>query len=298
LQVLPICHTGFPELRLCIVVSQAKAFDSLRSFLRKFLMKTSFAAATAVLIATTVAGFAADLPVKAAPYFAPPPVFSWTGFYVGGNAGYGWGNANDSTALGGAWLVDGTRDNLILSPLGNGQLHPNGFTGGIQAGYNFQAGQWVTGIEADANYFGLKGQFSRTVTNAFSGSPYTFASSFESDWLVTVRPRIGYAFGHLLVYATGGLAVANQRPSQNITQLNLVFTEAGSVSKTTVGWTAGAGVEYAFDNRWSVKAEYLYVDPGSVSFSTSGDTDSTYTGSHSAHLKVNIVRAGLNYHFN
>jgi outer membrane immunogenic protein len=260
-------------------------------------MKTSLAAATAVLIATTAAGFAADLPVKAAPRFAPP-VFSWSGFYVGGNAGYGWGDANNATGLGGDWLTDGTRDNLIVGPPVNEQLRPNGFTGGIQAGYNFQAGQWVTGIEVDANHFGLKDQFSRTVRNAFSGSSYTLTSAFESDWLVTVRPRVGYTFGHLLVYATGGLAVAHQKASQNITQLNLVFTEAGSVSKATVGWTAGAGAEYAFDNRWSVKAEYLYVDAGSVSFSTIGDTQDRYTASHSAHLKANIARVGLNYHFN
>lgn len=258
-------------------------------------MTTSLAAATAVLIATTVAGFAAGVPVKAVSDTAS--AWSWAGLYVGGNAGYGWGHANDATVLGGAWPTDGTGDSLILDPLGNGKLHPNGFTGGIQAGYNFQAHQWVTGIEVDANYLGLRDRFSTTVTNALSGDSYALASSFASDWLVTVRPRVGYAFGHLLAYATGGLAVATQKASQNITQLNLVFSEAGTVSKTTVGWTAGAGAEYVFANRWSVKAEYLYVDAGSVSFSSIGDTIGTYTGSHSVHLKTNIARAGLNYHF-
>jgi outer membrane immunogenic protein len=130
-------------------------------------------------------------------------------------------------------------------------------------------------------------------------------SSFESNWLITLRPRLGFAFDRFLVYATGGLALANQKFSQNITQLNLVFTEAGSVSDTKVGWTAGAGIEYAFDNSWSMKAEYLYVDPGSVSFSSTGVTaadcgcipGNLYNAVHSAHLKANIVRAGLNYKF-
>ncbi|MGA8616573.1 MAG: outer membrane beta-barrel protein [Xanthobacteraceae bacterium] len=246
---------------------------------------------------------AADLPIKA-PVITP--IYNWTGFYVGGNAGYAWGNANDAMALGGSWLTDGSGDNLVLNPLGNGQLHPNGFTGGIQVGYNFQTGHWVTGVEADATYFGLKEQFSNTVTNAFSGDPYTFASSFESSWLVTVRPRIGYAFDRLLVYATGGLAITNQKFSQSITQLNVAFTEAGAASATTAGWTVGAGAEYALDKRWSVKAEYLYVDPGAVSFSTTGSCPTVpaiaaacavYNGAHSADLKVNIVRTGLNYHF-
>ena len=230
--------------------------------------------------------------VKAPPQL-PVSVFSWTGFYVGGNAGYGWGRANDEMTLGGLWPIDGTGDNLSVGPLGNDRLRPNGFTGGFEAGYNYQAGPWVWGIEADWEYFRLKNIFSATVTAA-SGDSYAFASSFESNWLVTVRPRIGYAFDRFLVYATGGLAIADQTFSQNITQLNVVFAETGSVSKTTAGWTVGAGIEYAIANHWSVKAEYLHVDPGSVSFSSASFG---YSAMHSANLKADIVRGGLNYEF-
>ncbi len=229
---------------------------------------------------------------------AAPP-YNWTGFYAGGNAGYGSGNANDAMVLEGSWLTDGTGDNVPLTPLGNGQLKINGFVGGIQAGYNYQMGQWLLGIEVDADYFRMKKDFaSGAFTNAASGNSYTFTSSFESNWLITVRPRLGYAFDRLLVYVTGGLAIADQKFSQNITQLNIAYTEIGSVSKTTAGWTAGVGAEYALDNRWSVKAEYLYVDPGSVSFSASGDIAPDYNSVHSAHLKASVVRAGLNYRFN
>jgi outer membrane immunogenic protein len=260
---------------------------------------------TIITLALLSVANAADMPLKAPP-LAPPQVYSWTGFYIGGNAGYGWGNANDAMQLGGSWPTDGTGDNLVLSPLGNGQLHPSSAMGGVQSGYNYQAGQWVMGIEADANYFALKDQFSRSVTNALSGDSYMFASSFESDWLVTVRPRVGYAIDRLLVYATGGLAIANQKFSQSIMQLNLPFTEAGSVSKTSAGWTVGAGAGYALNNQWSLKTEYLYVDAGSVSFSTIGICGaglpaavcSGYTAAHAADLKENIVRVGLNLKLN
>lgn len=259
--------------------------------------------ATASVLALTQIASAADLPVKA-PRYIPPSVYNWTGFYIGGNAGYGWGNANDAMVLGGGWLADGTGDNVPLTALGNGQLEPKGFTGGIQAGFNYQTGQWVLGIETDANYFGVKEDFSSgAFTNPTSGNSYALTSSFESNWLITVRPRIGYAFDRFLVYVTGGLAVAHQKFSQNITQLNLAFTEAGSVSKTTAGWAVGVGAEWALGYQWSLRTEYLYVDPGSVSLTTSGVCPvilgcGNYTGTHSAHLKANIIRAGINYRFN
>ncbi len=244
---------------------------------------------------------AADLAVKAQKPVAVA-VYNWTGFYVGGNAGYGWASAHDSMALGGAWLTDGSSDNIPLTPLGNGQLKPRGFTGGLQAGYNYQAGPWVFGLEADANVTRMTANFSRPNLNLGSGDSYAFSSSFASDWLVTVRPRLGYAVDRLLVYATGGLAIANQKFSQNIAQLNAPFTEAGSVSATKAGWTAGVGLEYALGNRWSVKAEYLHVDLGSASFSTSGfcPADAScpaYFAHHDASLTSNILRGGINYSF-
>lgn len=285
--------------------------EILRVFGGIVVKKLAIVAAVAGLIGTSA--FAADLnkPVYKAPPTPPAPVFSWTGFYVGGNAGWGWGNANDSLTLGPAWLdpVLGAGDNFVIAPLGNHQLRPNGFTGGIEAGYNYQTGPWVLGIEADLEAFGLKRSLSTTVLNPGSGDSYAFGSSFNSNWLATVRPRAGYAFDRWLVYVTGGLAVAHQGFSQSIVQLNVPFAEAGSVSKTTAGWTVGVGTEYAFDNHWTVKGEYLFVDPGSVSFSSVGTcpasptvcagflsaTAPLFTAAHSAHLKADILRAGINY---
>ena len=194
------------------------------------MKRLSLASILVVALLANAPANAADAP-RAPVYKAPVAQthYDWTGFYLGGNAGYGWGHANDAMVLAGLWLTDGTGDNVPLSPLGNGQLKPNGFVGGLQAGYNHQAGRWVLGIEADANYFGVHKSFSRTFTNnnPGSGNSYTFTSSFESDWLVTLRPRLGHAFDRFLIYVTGGLAIANQKLSANITQLNLGVCRGG-----------------------------------------------------------------------
>ena len=268
-------------------------------------MKKLLIAGTALAVLIGPPARAADLGLTAPPP-PPAPVWSWTGFYVGGNAGYGWGDANDKMTLGGLWPTDGTGDNLFVGPLGNHRLRPNGFTGGVEAGYNYQTGQWVWGIEADWEYFGLKKNFSAT-TNAASGDSYAFASSYKSNWLVTVRPRLGYAFDRFLPFMPPvAWRLPIKRSHKNITQLNIAFTEGGSVSKTTAGWTVGAGTEYALDNHWSGrKREYLYVDPGSVSFSSIGGTSPScgcipgnlYNATHSAHLTANIVRGGIDYKF-
>ncbi len=103
-----------------------------------------------------------------------------------------------------------------------------------------------------------------------------------------------------LVYATGGLAIGEQKFSEDITQYNFIYQLNGTTSKTSAGWTVGGGGEWAFDNNWSLKAEYLYVDLGSISVAGVCPGDPTcqgYPGTFSAHLKANIVRAGINYRF-
>jgi outer membrane immunogenic protein len=227
-------------------------------------MRRLLLAVGAGLLAAAMAmpSLAADLPrptgiYKAAPGFVAP--FSWTGFYVGLNGGYGWGKADVSNALG--------------SFTTNSQ---NGWLIGPTLGYNLQTGRWVWGLEGDLDYALIKGNASNAVT--CGGGTCTV----KNTWFATARGRIGYSLDRWLPYITGGGAFAGLK----------IDTPTGSDTNTSTGWTVGAGVEYAFNGPWSVKLEYLYADLGK---STCNAT--TCGISTSIEPKVNIVRAGVNYRF-
>jgi outer membrane immunogenic protein len=228
--------------------------------MKKFLL-TSVAALG--LIAAGAAS-AADLPSRKGPVMAPVayvPAFTWTGFYVGANAGYAWGQI-DSTNLG------------IVNPFSD----PDGFIGGGQIGYNYQINQFVLGLEADFQGADLKSR----ATN-FAG---TVSASNEINWFGTVRGRVGYAFDRFLPYFTGGFAYGNVK--NKITAPTFAFSD----DNTQYGWTIGGGLEYAFTNNLTAKVEYLYVDLDKESFSVPGGTFNA-----NVETKFSVVRAGLNYKF-
>ncbi|MDH7795588.1 MULTISPECIES: outer membrane protein [unclassified Beijerinckia] len=213
----------------------------------------------AALSAMASTAMAADLPRRApAPAPAPiyvAPIFTWTGFYVGGQIGGGWGR----------------------SELAGFGYNANGVVGGLHAGYNQQFGMIVAGVEGDIEATSLKG----------SGSNF-FGSTFKTraPWQGSLRARVGVAaFDRALIYATGGVAFASIR--------NEVFVPpfASSTSTTRAGWTVGAGVEYAIDNNWSVRAEYRYTDFGrfNVGFFPLGSANTRF--------KENTVRVGVSYRF-
>lgn len=228
--------------------------------MKKYLL--SGVAALGILAAG--AASAADLPSRKGPVAAPyyPPVFTWTGFYVGVNAGYAWGQI-DSTGLG---------------VLNNGFDDPDGFTGGGQIGYNYQIGQWVIGAEADFQGADLKA----TAFDVASG----FRASNEINWYGTVRARVGYAFDRFLPYVTGGFAYGQVKNKLS----GPLFTL--SDDNTQYGWTLGAGLEYAFTNNLTAKIEYLYVDLDKESLTVPGGTFTS-----NVETKFSVVRAGLNYKF-
>jgi outer membrane immunogenic protein len=223
--------------------------------------------ACAGLLATAMASpsFAADLPRPAYPYKAPvyvAPAFSWSGFYVGLNGGYGWGTSK--------W-----------SNVGSDEFGVKGWVGGGTIGYNMQTGIWVWGLEGDLDYSTIKG----SDAGGFGGVCGPFAGGCETRnrWLATARGRVGYAWDRWLPYLTGGAAFGDIRVTPD---------GGGTETKTKIGWTAGAGIEYAFLGAWSAKLEYLYVDLGKASCSAANcgiDTDVTF--------KTNLVRVGVNYRF-
>ncbi len=286
--------------------------------------------ASAGAMALSGAAVAADLGARPPPpvFLPPPPVFTWTGPYAGLNAGYTWGASNSvNTVTGDAFgnpdLVGGTDFSETSAALATGSVpvQNNGFIGGGQFGYNYQFGNsWVAGLEADfqglATGNGTNSVFSQGTVSAFPGNPINSAlsSSRSLNWLGTVRGRLGFTITPtLLVYGTGGLAYGGANTSTNVTQFveNAVFlpnsySSFGSFSHALAGWTAGGGLEWLFYPNWSLKVEYLYYDLGRVTYGlgpllnvNSGGVP--FTGGapfSSTRFNGNIVRAGLNYHFN
>jgi outer membrane immunogenic protein len=215
------------------------------------------------------------MPAKA-PYVAPVPLFSWTGFYLGANVGgvSGRSSISDDPATTAAWLGGTTTS-------ANGA----GVIGGFEAGYNWQLANVVLGIEGDVSFSSL----SRSViATSIQPGPFDSYGSHLST-LATLRGRFGWAFDRTLIYATGGAAFANLKDT--FTDRANPFTAIPGSSVT--GWTVGGGIEYAFTDHWSAKAEYLHVG-----FPTRTANDSIGNG-YAFDFKdsLDIGRAGINYKF-
>ena len=218
---------------------------------------------------------AADLPARmpaAVPAYVAPATFSWTGFYVGANLGWGWSSGT------------GTFDGLgpVGVPVsGSG----DGFLGGGQIGYNWQTGPLVFGLEAD--FQGSAG--SGDLNGGPVGGVSITGGTLKTPWFGTIRGRIGYAWDRWMLYATGGGVYGHLDYSG--TTVGGTIPGAFSSSTDFWTWTVGGGVEASLWDRWSAKVEYLYIgtpDSFPVPPGTTGASGS---------INTNIVRVGLNYHF-
>lgn len=216
---------------------------------------------------------AADLPPAPppapAPYYKPalPPIFSWTGFYLGLHGGGAFGKKDWSDP--------------ILGSLGSHDV--SGGVAGGQIGFNYQAGPAVFGVEVDAAWAGLRG------SHNLLAIPGVVAET-KVDFLGTVTGRVGAAWGMALLYVKAGGAWAHDKYD-----LTIVGVNVASASETRWGWTVGAGLEYAFSPNWSAKIEYNYLDFGTKTVT------STILGvipvSADIGQNINIVKAGFNYRF-
>jgi outer membrane immunogenic protein len=223
-------------------------------------------------------------------YVTPPPA-NWAGFYLGGNIGSGY--ARDRTSLAVNFgPIDTERFNLS----------PEGIIGGIQAGYNWQAANWVFGVEADIQ---ASSQRDKDACVAFCNLPASFAAyDAKLPWFGTARGRLGYSVGSTMFYATGGYAYGNIKTRVN----SSLFGVANNVefSDTKGGWTVGGGIEAPFilfgllGPNWTAKSEYLYVDLGSSSssFTVPVPGATTLTAITTTRVQEHIFRTGINYHFN
>lgn len=196
-----------------------------------------------------------------------------------------------------------------VSAAGSGSFNSSNFVGGVEAGYNWQADNIVYGVEADFGSFNVRG--SRQGNGVYPvgpiiipvlGQSFTVNSSLSTDWLFTARGRLGWAVSNWLLFATGGLAVTNVQTTVNFSDnVGIGATGTGSNSSTKLGWTIGAGAEYALNKNWSIKAGYLYIAFGSVTAlaTVSHPSFVGYTNllNTSTDLKTHIARVGINYKF-
>ncbi|WP_442753845.1 outer membrane protein [Methylocystis sp. JAN1] len=291
------------------------------------------ALSVAALAVTVGSAVAADLPSRKGPPILPPPPPPplWTGFYVGLNAGGTWANSNtiNVASFGGPCTSGG--GGCVLAPnygLTSAALatfsasagNSGGFIGGGQIGYNYQFyNNFVVGIEADIQGIAASNStasfLSQGINPNFPGFPILQAASVNRsiDYIGTVRGRLGWlATPTLLIYGTGGLAYGGVTLNSGISQQVLndpgipnPYFSGSAFSDTRVGWTAGGGVEWMFWPNWSAKVEYLYYDLGSVTtqgalvnIQTNGTIFSSAFPTTTTRFNGNIVRAGLNYHFN
>lgn len=232
----------------------------------------SFAAAAALSLGLGQVTLAADLPPRPA-YQAPvmvAPVNQWTGCYVGGNLGWGWGNGDVTVA--------GT-----VARSGNN----NGFAGGGQIGCDYQMGAMVIGIRNMFDWANLD-ESSRIVGGTFTGHGVTA----KNNWLDLLTGRIGYAVQPTwLLYFQGGAAWRDT----SVQLLNPAGLQVGSSSKTRTGWTVGAGSEYKFAPNWSVFLEYNYANFGTNTVNFTVPAVGTFTGS--VKTDAQMVLAGVNWRF-
>jgi outer membrane immunogenic protein len=243
----------------------------------------SLLAGTAALAIAASAAQAADLPSRYAPppMVAAIPVFTWTGFYVGVNAGYGWSDNNNNGYYSG-----------LVGYYGGGSDN-GGFIGGGQVGYNYQMGQFVIGLETDIQYAAIGG----------GGGGYYGGGSSGDGYFGTVRARAGFAFDRALVYATAGFAYGDVGTTGSNLGLNGYNGYNGyygsNNDSTNTGWVVGGGVEYAFTNNLTAKLEGLYVNLGSKNNNAYYGVLPIAAYSYSKNdNEFYVVRAGLNYKFN
>lgn len=336
-------------------------------------MKKLFLASTALAALLSGQALAADLPTAKGPALAPiayVPSFTWSGFYVGANVGYAWGNSDAQYGYlyEQSYSCSQPDKALTVTPPppcrpANEFVNPSwvtpygwpagfkndasGFTAGVQAGYNYQIGSFVLGVEGDIDWLSAKktGSYYDTADWSYAygcGENETcrdyghyeggLSGRFSMDWFGTLRARAGVTFDRALIYVTGGLAFGNVKASTSGyfnayydgTVCETCGTEVaaavlpgqtpfyssywyGSKSSTQVGWTVGAGAEYAITYNWTVKLEYLYYDLGDLSYTVVGTyNDPIYTGLNGTNINSftakhdvtgNIVRVGVNYKF-
>jgi outer membrane immunogenic protein len=200
------------------------------------------------------------------------PGFTWTGAYIGLHVGGAWGDKD--------WTIASDDGPTFTSH------EVSGFIGGAQIGYNWQFDRIVAGAEAEVSWANVDGDNPCPNPAAVCGT--------EIRWMGSATARLGMAMNRFLIYGKGGVAFADEEYFANFP---LVPFDDASGDDTRVGWTVGVGGEYAINDKWSAKLEYMYADFGSETVDLHFDVDGIFAGTQDIEQQLHTVKFGINYHF-
>jgi outer membrane immunogenic protein len=230
----------------------------------------------------------------------------FSGFYVGANGGGTFGRFKvDTSPVFSPTGYFAATSTPAITTASNQKIQPNGFNAGGVVGYNHQWDNFVFGLEADFGAMNLSG--TATVTQTYpccAPTAFTVTQTAKTSWMFSIRPRVGWAFGHFLVYETAGAAFTNVKYTGLFTDTFATAHENATIDDTRIGWILGAGGEYRVSHHLSVKGEYLYSDFGQSSVQSTNLTAftppisfATNVFTHTASLKAHIARGGINFRF-
>jgi outer membrane immunogenic protein len=224
----------------------------------------------------------------------------WTGFYVGGVVGGAWGHtkAQANVTTGNGVVVIPPSDAALLGTASSNDETKAGFTGGVEGGYNYQMGPWLLGVEADWTALSLKNTNNKSLVSPlliFPPITYSLSQRVSTDWMVSLRPRVGYVFGRWLVYGTMGLAWSELKYHADFSDTRSPADVLTASSKSTkTGWAAGLGGAYALSSNVSLKGEWLYADFGHIGSTQVGNFVSVTPRDS---VQTNMFRLGVDYKF-
>ena len=262
-----------------------RALDSAGVDMKQLAFGSLFAA----VVMTVGAASAADLGRPAPVYKAPPvQVFSWTGCYIGGNAGgiFNDSNVTANPTVPGAPFTDNASSFNFSS---------TDFTAGVVYGCNKQVSQnFVFGLDSDFNWTNLSDSVTSLRPASGGRAAYTQSITQDLDWFSTTRVRLGWASDRWMVFAAGGLASGKIKSSYaDLEAGGRTFT--GSDSTWKYGWTIGGGLEYALSQNWFLRGEYLYLDLGKTNYQSLSNTAASGTWLTEVDTKAHVARAALTY---
>ena len=230
--------------------------------------------------------------------------YDWTGMYIGLNSGVVFGKGHtDVTVPNEAGSYFGPTSVASIDGIGERKLEDLGYTGGVQAGFDQQLGPVVFGLVTDFDRFDLNDSDHVLQTYPCCGpSAYQIQNTLETDWLFTLRGRLGFALDRLLVFGSGGIAVTDLKEHFEFTDDFGPAQESGFIRAARIGWTVGGGLEFAIFDHVSVSAEYLHLDFRRKSrvendFLDNGVLNTSTHMKHSIDLESEIGRVAVNFRF-